>query len=138
MEPQAHPLLRSLCLRRGPENITGNFNRLNWDVDKAVEAVMRAKNLLEFARSLSKEEREWLAEAVEDPDTLFTRERLPLMHRLVEQNLVMDVYLRQEHLWIGQPPPQRDPELGIGKYLAWQTPIYREAVRRALGEAAST
>jgi hypothetical protein len=64
-------------------------------VDKAVEAVMRAKSLLEFARSLSKEEREWLAEAVEDPDTLFVRERLPLMHRL-------------------------------GKYLALQTPIYRE------------
>jgi len=138
MEPQAHPLLRSLCLRRGPENITGNFNRLNWDVDKAVEAVMRAKNLLEFARSLSKEEREWLAEAVEDPDTLFTRERLPLMHRLVEQNLIMDVYPRQEHLWIDQPPPERDPELGIGKYLAWQTPLHREAVRRALRDAASS
>ncbi len=138
MEPQAHPLLRSLCLRHGPENITGNFNRLNWDVDKAVEATMRAKGLLEFARSLSKEEREWLAEAAEDPDTLFVRERLPLMHRLVEQNLIMDIYLRQEHLWIDQPPPERDPELGIGKYLAWQTPIYREAVRRALRDAAST
>jgi hypothetical protein len=37
------------------------------------------------------------------------------MHRLVEQNLVMDVYLRQEHLWVDQPPPERDPELGIGK-----------------------
>ena len=60
------------------------------------------------------------------------------MHRLVEQNLVMDVYLRQEHLWIDQPPPERDPELGIGKYLAWQTPIHREAVRRALRDAAST
>jgi hypothetical protein len=33
-----------------------------------------------------------------------------------------------------KPPPERDPELGIGKYLAWQTPIYREAVRRALRE----
>jgi hypothetical protein len=99
---------------------------------------MRAKSLLEFARSLSKEEREWLAEAAEDPDTLFTRERLPLMHRLVEQNLVMDVYLRQEHLWIDQPPPERDPELGIGRNVAWQTPIHREAVRRALRDAASS
>jgi hypothetical protein len=72
-------------------------------VDKAVEAIMRAKSLLEFARSLSKEEREWLAEAVEDPDTPLIRERLPLMHRLVEQNLIMDdVYFRQEYLWIDQ------------------------------------
>ncbi len=75
-------------------------------MDKAVKAVMRAKGSLEFARSLSKEEREWLAEAAEDPDTLFIRERLPLMHRLVEQNLIMDVYLRQEHLWTDQPPPR--------------------------------
>ena len=54
-------------------------------------------------------EREWLAEAVKDPDTLFVRERLPLMHRLVEQNLIMDVYPRQEHLWIDQPPPRERP-----------------------------
>ena len=26
-----------------------------------------------------------------------------------------------------------DPELGIGKNVAWQTPIHREAVRMALG-----
>jgi hypothetical protein len=97
---------------------------------------MRAKSLLEFAKSLSKEEREWLAEAVEDPDTLLIRERLPLMHRLVEENLVMDdVYFRQEYLWIDQPPPEKDPELGISKYTAWQTPLHREAIRRALKEA---
>jgi hypothetical protein len=36
--------------------------------------------------------------------------------------------------WIDQPPPERDPELGIGKNVAWQTPIHREAVRRALRE----
>ncbi|MGC9180926.1 MAG: ATP-binding protein, partial [Vulcanisaeta sp.] len=28
--------------------------------------------------------------------------------------------------------PQRDPELGIGRYIAWQSPMHREAVRRAL------
>ena len=132
MEPQAHSPLRSPCLRHGPENITGNFNRLNWDVDKAVEGIMRAKGSPEFARPLSEEERGWPAEAVEDPDTLFIRERLPLMHRLVEQNLIMDVYLRQEHLWMDQPPPERDPELGVGRDAAWQTPIHREAAKKAL------
>jgi energy-coupling factor transporter ATP-binding protein EcfA2 len=109
--------------------------RLNWDVNKAVEAIMRAKGLLELVKSLSREEREWLARAVEDPDTLFVKERLPLMHMLVEKNLVVDdLYFRQEHLWIDQPPPERDLELGIGKYLAWQTPIHREAVKWALRE----
>jgi len=34
------------------------------------------------------------------------------------------------------PPPERDPELGISKYTAWQTPLHREAIGRALREAA--
>jgi hypothetical protein len=58
------------------------------------------------------------------------------MHRLVEENLIMDdVYFRQEYLWIDQPPPEKDPDLGIDKYIAWQTPLHREAIKRALKEA---
>jgi len=34
--------------------------------------------------------------------------------------------------WVDVPPPERDPELGIGEFYAWQTPLHREAVRRAL------
>ena len=136
--PAKPPFEDAWRLTGGNPGMLKQLYRLNWDVDKAVEGIMRAKGSLEFARSLSKEEREWLAEAVEDPDTLFIRERLPLMHRLVEQNLIMDVYLRQEHLWMDQPPPERDPELGIGRDVAWQTPLHREAVRRALRDAAST
>ncbi|GAB6944937.1 hypothetical protein JCM14467A_17190 [Vulcanisaeta sp. JCM 14467] len=37
--------------------------------------------------------------------------------------------------WIDEPPPERDPELGIGRYVAWQTPLHREAVRKALEPA---
>jgi len=121
----------------GNPGILRQLYRLDWDVNKAIEEIIRAKGLVEFVRSLSKEEREWLTEALEDPDALFTRERLPLMHRLVEENLIMDdIYYRQEYLWIDQPPPERDPELGISKYTAWQTPIHREAVRRVLKETA--
>ncbi|MCG2880710.1 MAG: ATP-binding protein [Vulcanisaeta sp.] len=121
----------------GNPGILRQLYRLDWDVNKAIEEIIRAKGLVEFVRSLSKEEREWLTEAIEDPDALFVRERLPLMHRLVEENLIMDdIYYRQEYLWIDQPPPERDPELGISKYTAWQTPLHREAVRRALKETA--
>jgi hypothetical protein len=121
----------------GNPGILRQLYRLDWDVNKAIEEIIRAKGLVEFVRSLSKEEREWLTEAIEDPDALFTRERLPLMHRLVEENLIMDdIYFRQEYLWIDQPPPEKDPELGISKYTAWQTPIHREAVRRVLKETA--
>jgi len=101
--PAKPPFEDAWRLTGGNPGILKQLYQLNCDVDKAVEAIMRAKSLLEFARSLSKEEREWLAEAVEDPDTPLIRERLPLMHRLVEQNLIMDdVYFRQEYLWIDQ------------------------------------
>jgi len=74
-----------------------------------------------------------LLEAVEDPDTLFTRERMPLLNKLVELNLVVDaVPERERYLWIDEPPPSKDPELGVGRHVAWQTPLHREAVRRAL------
>ena len=120
----------------GNPGILRQLYRLDWDVNKAIEEIIRAKGLVEFVRSLSKEEREWLTEALEDPDALFTRERLPLMHRLVEENLIMDdVYFRQDYLWIDQPPLEKDPELGISKYTAWQTPLHKEAVKRALREA---
>jgi len=33
-----------------------------------------------------------------------------------------------------KPPPERDLELGVGRRVAWQTPLHREAVRLALGE----
>jgi hypothetical protein len=44
------------------------------------------------------------------------------------------MYDRRPSFWVDAPPPERDPGLGIGKNAAWQTPIHREAVRRALRE----
>jgi len=43
------------------------------------------------------------------------------------------MYSRDPWFWVDEPPPEKDPELGIGRYVAWQTPLHREAVRRALG-----
>ena len=42
------------------------------------------------------------------------------------------MYDRDPIFWIDEPPPERDPELGIGKEVAWQTPLHREAVKRAI------
>ncbi len=56
---------------------------------------------------------------------------------MVERNLIIHFLpKRSPNQWIDTPPPERDLELGIGKYVAWQTPIHREAVRRALEESA--
>ncbi|MEM1599103.1 MAG: AAA family ATPase, partial [Pyrobaculum sp.] len=39
---------------------------------------------------------------------------------------------RDPWFWVGELPPEKDLELGIGRRVAWQTPLHREAVRRAL------
>ena len=58
-----------------------------------------------------------------------------LRAELVEKNLIVyDIYFRNPELWIDEPPPDRDSELGIGRYAAWQTPLHREAVKVALKE----
>jgi hypothetical protein len=56
----------------------------------------------------------------------------------VERNFILyNIYERQQIFWVDAPPPETDPELGIGRNVAWQTPIHREAVRRALRGASS-
>jgi len=58
--------------------------------------------------------------------------------QLVERNLILyNIYERQQIFWVDAPPPETDTELGIGRNVAWQTPIHREAVRRVLREASS-
>jgi hypothetical protein len=107
-------------------------NRWRWD--DAVRAFLEQRGVAFAIRSLTPTERAWLEEAVGDPDTLFVRERMDLLSKLVEMNMVIEVMGRYEYLWVDQPPPERDPELGVGRYVAWQTPLHREAVRRALEE----
>jgi hypothetical protein len=97
-----------------------------------VKNVIESKRLYTFITSLNTDEKGWLLEAITDPDTLMRRERIPLLNKLVELNLVVDdIVFRDEFLWIDEPP-KTDLELGIGKYVAWQTPIHREAIRKVL------
>jgi energy-coupling factor transporter ATP-binding protein EcfA2 len=113
------------------------LRQAGWDADEVIKSLIASKNLDTIAPTLSPEEREWLRQAVEDPDTLLAREKLPLIEKLVELNLIVDaITYRDPPLWIDQPPPQKDLELGIGKRVAWQTPLHREAVKRALKELA--
>ncbi|MEM1610659.1 MAG: ATP-binding protein [Sulfolobales archaeon] len=104
-----------------------------WNIEIAVERIISRKGLRGFIQALEEKERIWLEEAIENPDTLFTRERIAFMKKLVELNLVVgDIPERRDYLWIDDPPPDKDPEIGVGRYVAWQTPLYREAVRIAL------
>jgi hypothetical protein len=119
----------------GNPNVLRELYMAGWNVGRVVDALIQRKELRKFVHELSREERAWLGEAVDDPDSLYARERIPLMGRLVKLNLLIDeMYLRDQYFWIDQPPPERDLELGIGRDVAWQTPLHREAVRRALKE----
>jgi len=72
-----------------------------------------------FVRSLGREVRELLWRAVEDPDSLLSPEGVPLLERLIDINVLIDsITYRDPPLWIDQPPPERDLELGIGKHAA--------------------
>ena len=108
----------------------------SWNVDKVVTAVAREKVL---SSPFVARWRGWLEQAVENPDALWSPEASEeLIDALEEKNpIIYNMYERDPYFWVDQPPPERDPELGIGKNAAWQTPIHREAVRKALREASS-
>jgi hypothetical protein len=56
-----------------------------------------------------------------------------LIDMLNKRNLIVyNLHRRDTWFWIDTPPPERDPELGIGRHVAWQTPLHREAVKKAL------
>jgi energy-coupling factor transporter ATP-binding protein EcfA2 len=127
------PLEEAWKLTGGNPYILRELYRKQWNVNSVAIGIIEAKDLRDFVTTLKEEERVWLKEAIEDPDTLYTRERMPILHKLVEMNLaVSSMYSRIPYLWIDTPPPEKNLELGIGKYAAWQTPLHREAIRRVL------
>ena len=117
-------------LTGGNPRVLAQLYEAGWDVDEVVEGLIRAKGL----RDLTKKWSQHLREIVEDPDGLFEK-GFPeeLKEELIAKNLIVyDLYPRGAKLWIDEPPPERDLELGIGRDVAWQSPLHREAVRRAV------
>lgn len=102
-----------------------------WDAERVLDEIKERRNL---TPSFTAKWRKWLECAVEDPDCLWSPEAPEeLIRELVERNLIVyNMYGRKQYLWLDAPPPEKDPELGIGANAAWQTPLHREAVRRAL------
>ncbi len=118
----------------GNPRVLAQLYEAGWRGGPVLAQLIDSKRLDAFASSLSDDERKYLLDAIEDPDTLLARERMPLLDKLVELNLIVDtIPERRQELWIDEPPPQKDLGLGIGKRIAWQSPLHREAVRRAAG-----
>jgi len=137
--PDPKPLFNDIWrLTGGNPRILERLYRSNWKAEEVIEDLLEDKKLIEFVNSLNSTERELLKLALEDPDILLKRyrETKPLVEQLIEKNLAMRIRARN-HGWIDIPPPENDLEIGTGKYYAWQTPIHREAVKKAL-EATKT
>ncbi len=109
-----------------------------WSTSLVVNQLYREKDIRLFVRTLSEEEKELLCRVVEDPDILWknldTPEAQKLLTKLVEMNMVMELWDRNEDAWVDIPPPVKDLDIGIGRYIARQTPLHREAVKKAIRE----
>lgn len=107
--------------------------QMNWDVESLVNRFVKEK---ELTSDFISKWRRWLELAVEDPDTLWNPDTpKTLVEELIARNfIVYNMYERDQKLWIDEPPPHKALEIGVGRYVAWQTPLHREAVRKALGE----
>ena len=119
----------------GNPRVLSLLHQAGWSAERTVTDLAEAKGL---APSFVEKWRGWLEEAVEDPDALWRADTPEeLVKELVERNLIVyNVYDRESWLWIDQPPPEKDLEIGVGKRIAWQTPLHREAVKRALEKRA--
>lgn len=115
----------------GNPGVFARIYRAEWQVDNVVDSLVKDKDItVKFVTRW----RQWLEEAVEDPDALWSPD-VPeeLVNELIEKNLIVyNLHARNPWFWIDNPPPEKDLELGIGRYVAWQTPLHREAVRKAL------
>ena len=118
-------------LTGGNPNTLSQLYQVNWDFNIIIKNLIEEKQL---TPTFTSRWRGWLEKAVEDPDTLWSSE-VPeeLINELEARNLII-YFLRDRDpvLWIDEPPPEKDLEVGIGRYVAWQTPLYREAVRKNL------
>ena len=117
----------------GNPRMLAQLYEFEWDVELVTRNLAESKKLDTFISSLSNDEKKWLSEAIIDPDTLLANDRISLLNKLVELNLVIDaVPERDQRIWIDVPPPERDLKLGIGKHISWQIPIYKESIKKVL------
>ncbi|MEM4971524.1 MAG: ATP-binding protein [Sulfolobales archaeon] len=117
----------------GNPKLLAELYKAGWNSESIVKRLAKQK---EITPDFVKEYRGWLEKAVEDPDVLWSPDApRKLIDELISRNLVIyNLYERDWEFWVDKPPPERDPQLGIGKHVAWQTPLHREAIRKALEE----
>ena len=102
-----------------------------WSSENIIAKLIEWKKL---SPSFINKWRSVLEKAIEDPDVLWSFDVVEEpVKEFVERNLI--VYFlseRNSKLWVDEPLTEKDLEIGVGKYIAWQTSLHREAVKKAL------
>jgi hypothetical protein len=118
-------------LTGGNPDALSKLYQAEWKVNRVIAELINSK---EITSSFIEKWKDWLEETVKDPDILW-RANVPdeLVRELIAKNLIVyNMHDRDPWFWIDEPPSDRDLDLGIGKHVAWQTPLHREAVKRAI------
>ncbi len=132
------PLNHLWQLTGGNPWILARLYEVDWNYNMVISQLARERGIRQLVKTITLEQKSVLSKTIEDPDTLW--ENLgdlrvqELLRKLVELNMVMELWDRSREAWIDTPPPLKDLELGIGEHIAWQTPLHREAVRMILGQ----
>jgi hypothetical protein len=130
--PRDKPLLEETWrLMGGNPRTPSLLYQAKWRSEVIIEEFTRSK---ELTREFIDKWRKWLEVLVEDIDaTSNTDYPSELREELIARNpITYNLYERDPVFWIDEPPLGKDPEIGIRREVAWQIPLYREAVKRAL------
>jgi hypothetical protein len=120
-------------LTGGNPDALSKLYQAEWNVNRVIAELINSK---EITSSFIEKWKDWLEETVKDPDILW-RANVPdeLVRELIAKNLIVyNMYDRDPWFWIDEPPLEKDLDLGIGKHIAWQTPLHREAIKRAIAQ----
>ena len=117
-------------LTGGNPKLLGQLYEAGWDVNVIINRFISDK---EITPQFIARWRTWLEEVVKDPDTLWRPDApVELIDELIRRNLVIyPLPPKGTDIWIDKPP-EKDVELGTGNHAAWQSPLHREAVKKAL------
>jgi len=119
----------ALLIATTSESLTGGNPRalleiasLRWNFD---EWMRHIEHRMRRALFELREHKESIRAALEDPDVLV--EDREAFNKMLDLNLIMDFYA--EPLGV---KPRPNPEMGIGREIAWQIPVYVHVMRRVI------
>ncbi len=113
-----------------PRKLIELAKRFDWNIEAMISDY--TKRMHSIVTLIIKEglrrELELVLEDIDSINEVMSKEMRKLEELLEENNLILYKYMTT----ITRKEVSRDPEIGIGKYYAWQTPLYREVIEKII------